>query len=188
MEPLDSGASRLRLRTPPGVAARGTHVNVRRPARTTVALATAAMALGLSSCSYDNPTDMVYDPAIGVNDQSSDVFVLNAVIVKGSDTSTDGTLVTTLVNKAAEDDQLAGVEVGGEDQGAGVSGGTSTVELPADESVVLDSDSDLSVSGEPVQDGAFITLTYTFANAEAVTMEVPVVVQGEGYYEDVETP
>ena len=83
---------------------------------------------------------------------------------------------------------LAGVEVGGEDQGASVSGGTSTIELPADESVVLDSDSDLSVSGEPVQDGAFITLTYTFANAEAVTMEVPVVVQGEGYYEDVETP
>lgn len=163
-------------------------MNLRRPARTTVALATAAMALGLSSCSMDSPTDMVYDPAIGVNDQSSDVFVLNAVIVKGSDTSTEGTLVTTLVNKAAEDDQLAGVEVGGEDQGASVSGGISTVELPAGESVVLDSDSSLSVSGEPIQDGAFITLTYTFANAEAVTTEVPVVVQGEGYYEDVETP
>ena len=163
-------------------------MNLRRPARTTVALATAAMALGLSSCSYDYPTDMVYDPAIGVNDQSSDVFVLNAVIVKGSDTSTEGTLVTTLVNKAAEDDQLAGVEVGAEDQGVSVSSAAGSIELPSDESVILDSDSDLTASGEGVEDGAFITLTYTFANAETVTIDVPVVVQGEGYYEDVETP
>lgn len=163
-------------------------MNVRRPARTTVALATAAMALALSSCSLDSPTDMVYDPAIGVNDQSSSVFVLNTVVVKGSDTSTGGTLVTTLVNKAADDDQLTGVEVGAEDQGVEVSGSTSVIELPVGEPVVLDSDSALSVSGEPVQDGAFLTLTFTFANAEAVTMDVPVVVQGEGYYEDVETP
>ena len=44
------------------------------------------------------------------------------------------------------------------------------------------------MSGEGVEDGAFITLTYTFANAETVTVDVPVVVQDEGYYEDVETP
>lgn len=163
-------------------------MNLRRPARTTVALATAAMALGLSACSLDNPTDMVYNPAIGVNDQSTDVFVLNAVIVKGSDTSTEGTLVTTLVNKAAEDDQLTGVQVGPDDQGVTVSATGSSVELPSGESVVLDSDSALTASGEGVEDGAFITLTYTFANAEAVTLDVPVVTQDEGYYEDVETP
>lgn len=163
-------------------------MNLRRPARTTVALATAAMALGLSSCSFDNPTDMVYNPAIGVNDQSSDVFVLNAVIVKGSDTSSEGSLVTTLVNKAAEDDRLAGVEVGPEDQGVSVSASsTSSIELPSNESVVLD-DSSVTASGEGVADGAFITLTYSFDNAEAVTIDVPVVIQGEGYYEDVETP
>lgn len=163
-------------------------MNLRRPARTTVAVATAAVALGLSSCSLDSPTDMVYNPAIGVNDQSTDVFVLNAVIVKGTDASTEGTLVTTLVNKAAEDDLLAGIEVGPEDQGVSVSSAGSTIDLPSNEPVVLDSDSELTASGEGVQDGAFITLTYTFANAEAVTVDVPVAVQGEGYYEDVETP
>lgn len=164
-------------------------MNLRRPARTTVALATAAMALGLSSCSFDSPTDMVYNPAIGVNDQSTDVFVLNAVVVKGSDFSSEGTLVTTLVNKAAEDDELTGVAVGAEDQGVSVtSGGSTGLTLPSNESVVLDSDSDLVASGEGVEDGAFLTLTFTFANAEAVTVDVPVVVQDEGYYEDVETP
>lgn len=163
-------------------------MNLRRPARTTVALATAAMALGLSSCSFDSPTDMVYNPAIGVNDQSSEVFVLNVVIVKGSETSSEGTLVTTLVNKAAEDDELTGVEVGPEDEGVRVTGSGSTIELPVGESVVLDSDSALSVSGEGLEDGAFITVSYTFANAETVTVDAPVVVQDEGYYEDVETP
>lgn len=162
-------------------------MNLRRPARTTVALATAAMALGLSSCSYDNPTDMVYNPGIGVNDQSSSVDVLNAVIVKGSDTSTGGVLVTTLVNNEEQsDDRLAGVEVGPEDQGVDTSFGSS-VDIPGGELVDI-TDEGIEVSGEGVADGAFITLTYSFANAESVTVQVPVVVQGEGYYEDVETP
>lgn len=162
-------------------------MNLRRPARTTVALATAAMALGLSSCSYDNPTDMVYNPAIGVHDQSSTVDVLNAVIVKGSDTATGGALVTTLVNNDEQnDDRLTGVEVGPADQGVGVTLGSS-ITIPGGELVEL-SEEGVEVSGEGVEDGAFITLTYTFANAETVTVDVPVVVQDEGYYEDVETP
>lgn len=162
-------------------------MNVRRPARTTVALATAAMALGLSSCSYDNPTDMVYNPAIGVHDQSSTVDVLNAVVVKGSDSATSGALVTTLVNNDEQnDDRLTGLEVGAEDQGVSADL-SSSIDVPSGDHVLLEEEG-VEVSGEPVQDGAFITLTYTFANAEAVTLDVPVVVQGEGYYEDVETP
>ncbi len=162
-------------------------MNVRRPARTTVALATAAMALGLSSCSYDNPTDMVYNPAIGVHDQSSTVDVLNALVVKGSDSATSGVLVTTLVNNDEQnDDRLTGLEVGAEDQGVSADL-TSSIDVPSGDHVLLEEEG-VEVSGEPVQDGAFITLTYTFANAEAVTVDVPVVIQGEGYYEDVETP
>lgn len=162
-------------------------MNVRRPARTTVALATAAMALGLSSCSYDNPTDMVYNPAIGVNEQSSTVDVLNALVVKGSDTSTGGVLVTTLVNNDEQnDDRLTGLEVGPADQGVQATL-PGSIEIAGGELVRLEEEG-VEVSGEGVEDGAFITLTYTFANAEAVTVDVPVVTQGEGYYEDVETP
>ena len=162
-------------------------MNLRRPARTTVALATAAMALGLSSCSYDNPTDMVYNPPVGVNEQGSAVDVLNALVVKSSDAAGSGTLVTTLVNNDdQEDDRLTGVEVGPADQGVGVALGSS-ITIPGGELVEL-SEEGVEVSGEGVEDGAFITLTYTFANAETVTVDVPVVVQDEGYYEDVETP
>jgi hypothetical protein len=162
-------------------------VNVRRPARTTVALATAAMALGLSSCSYDNPTDMVYNPAIGVHDQSSTVDVLNALVVKGSDTSTAGVLVTTLVNNDEQnDDRLTGLEVGPADQGVQATL-PGSIEIAGGELVRLEEEG-VEVSGEGVEDGAFITLTYTFAGAEAVTVDVPVVTQDEGYYGDVETP
>lgn len=162
-------------------------MNVRRPARTTVALATAAMALGLSSCSYDNPTDMVYNPAIGVNEQSSTVDVLNALVVKGSDTSTGGVLVTTLVNNDEQnDDRLTGLEVGPADQGVQATL-PGSIEIAGGELVRLEEEG-VEVSGEGVEDGAFITLTYTFASAETVTVDVPVVVQDEGYYEDVETP
>ena len=96
--------------------------------------------------------------------------------------------MTTLVNNDEEsDDQLTGLEVGPEDQGVEVSLG-SGVTVPAGDFVNLAEEDIIEVAGEPVQDGVFITLTYTFANAEAVTIDVPVVVQGEGYYEDVETP
>ena len=84
-------------------------------------------------------------------------------------------------------DQLTGLEVGPEDQGVEVSLG-SGVTVPAGDFVNLAEEDIIEVAGEPVQDGVFITLTYTFANAEAVTVEVPVVIQGEGYFEDVETP
>lgn len=163
-------------------------MNLRRPARTTVALATAAMALGLSSCSYDNPTDMVYNPPIGVVEQGSQVDVLNALVVKSSDTAGSGTLVTTLVNNNDRvDDRLIGVQVGAEDQGVEVSSAGS-VTVPAGGFVNLAEGEIIEVAGEPVQDGVFITLTYTFANAEAVTLQAPVVLQGVGYFEDVETP
>lgn len=162
-------------------------MKLRRPARTTVALATAAMALGLSSCSFDSPTDMVYNPAIGVHDQDSMVDVLNAVIVKGSDTATDGALVTTLVNNDEQaDDRLVSIEVGAEDEGVEVPLDGS-IEIPGGELVEL-SEEGVEVSGEGVEDGAFVTLTFAFENAEAVTVDVPVVVQDEGYYDEVDAP
>ena len=57
-------------------------MNVRRSiVRAPVALTATALALTLSSCGFEQPTDMVYNPAVGVNDQSGSVDVLNAVIV-----------------------------------------------------------------------------------------------------------
>jgi hypothetical protein len=158
-------------------------VNVRRSiAKATVVTAAAALSLGLTSCGFDQPTDQVYNPAVGVNDQDSDVDVLNAVIVSGSEGS--GTLVASLVNNDQEnDDELAGISAGGGDQ--------ATVTPPAETSIEAGSllslldEGGAKIEGDAVRAGAFVTLTFSFARAESVTVDVPVVEHGEGPYADV---
>ena len=159
----------------------------RRTARATVVLATAALALGLSSCNYDNPTDMVYNPAVGVNAQSGSVDALNVLVVKRESTSDGGTLVATLVNNDQQvDDRLTGVTTGGDDQGVQVSL-PGSIDVPAGDFVNLADGDIIEVTGETVQDGAFVTMTFTFANAESITVDAPVVIQDEGYFQDVPT-
>ncbi len=160
-------------------------MNVRRSiAKATVVIAAAALSLGLSSCGrgFDNPTDQVYNPAVGVNDQDSDVDVLNAVIVSGSDGS--GTLVATLVNNDQEnDDTLTGISAGGDDQ-ADVTPPSET-SIDAGSLLSLADEGGAQVEGESVKAGSFVTLTFSFERAEAVTLDVPVVEHGEGAYADV---
>jgi hypothetical protein len=160
-------------------------VNVRRSiAKATVVIAAAALSLGLSSCGrgFDNPTDQVYNPAVGVNDQDSDVDVLNAVIVSGSDGS--GTLVATLVNNDQEnDDTLTGISAGGDDQ-ADVTPPSET-SIDAGSLLSLADEGGAKVEGESVKAGSFVTLTFSFERAESVTLDVPVVEHGEGAYADV---
>lgn len=144
----------------------------------------AALSLGLSSCGrgFDSPTDQIYNPAVGVNDQDSDVDVLNAVIVSGSDGS--GTLVATLVNNDLEnDDALTGISAGGEDQADVTPPAETAVE--AGSLLSLLDEGGAQVEGESVTAGSFVTLTFTFERAESVTLDVPVVEHGEGPYADV---
>jgi hypothetical protein len=160
-------------------------VNVRRSiAKATVVIATAALSLGLSSCGrgFDQPTDQVYNPAVGVNNQDSDVDVLNAVIVSGSDGS--GTLVASLVNNDQEnDDTLTGISAGGDDQ-ADVTPPSET-SIDAGSLLSLADEGGAQVEGESVKAGSFVTLTFSFERAESVTLDVPVVEHGEGPYADV---
>lgn len=160
----------------------------RRTARASALLASGVLAIGLSSCGFDNPTDRVYNPPIGVNELSDDVDVLNALIVKRESTSDAGTLVATLVNNDRRTgDRLTGIEPGGDDEGAQVSL-PGSIDIPAGDFVNLAEGDIVEVSGETVQDGNFVTMTFRFARGEALTLDVPVLVQGEGYFEDVPVP
>lgn len=160
-------------------------MNVRRSiAKATVVIAAAALPLALSSCGrgFDNPTDQVYNPAVGVSDQDSDVDVLNAVIVSGSDGS--GTLVATLVNNDQEnDDKLTGISGGGDDQAQVTPPGETAIKAGSLLSLV--DEGGAKVVGDSVKAGAFVTLTFSFERAETVTLDVPVVEHGEGPYADV---
>ena len=160
-------------------------MNVRRSIAKATAVATVSvLALGLSSCGFDQPTDMVYNPAVGVNDQSGSIDVLNAVIVSGAEGS--GTLVASFANNDQEQgDSLTQITPGGDDQAQVTLPGSTDIDAAA--LLNLLDEGGAKVEGESVTSGAFVTLTFVFERSESVTLDVPVVEQGEGPFADVPT-
>ncbi len=89
-----------------------------------VAIAALLLAPALTACGFNEQTDQVYQPAVGVNDRSASVYVLNAVVVSGVDGS--GTFAGTLVNTdTTADDTLDSVS------GSGITDSPGTVDVPA---------------------------------------------------------
>lgn len=169
-----------------------------QPSSRTVRLVSAgALALAvstISACSIAMPTDKVYTQAAGANDRSSRVDVLNAVIV--STESGSGTLVTSLVNN--EDDRVENGQITAvADQLTGVAGvgdfasiraaAFEPVEIPSNDIVVLADGEGIELSGAAIKQGRFIQLELTFANAEPVRIEVPVVTNS-GAFEGQDGP
>ncbi|MBD8868369.1 hypothetical protein [Nocardioides donggukensis] len=125
-------------------------------------------------------TDQVYTPGVGTNDRDSSVDVLGAVIVATEDG--EGTFVTTLVNnETAEFVDGEFTDAGDRLLSVSAPGGGLTLEL--ERPVPIDSaglaklaDGDgIPVEGEAVVLGSFVELELTFANADPVRIEVPVV-------------
>lgn len=160
------------------------HVNV--TLRRSIATAAAVLLVpGLAACGFDRPTDRVYNPGVGVNDRSGSVDVLHALVVSGDDGS--GTLVAGLVNNDLEKaDALTGVQGAGEDRAVSVTL-DGDVEIPARGSVQLVDETEVSVEGEGVAPGNFVTLTFSFDRGANVTLDVPVV-DRRGDYADVPVP
>jgi hypothetical protein len=160
-------------------------VKVRRIFRRPAATAAALLAVPLlASCGFDAPTTAVYNPPVGVMDQSGAVDVLNVVVV--SPTDGEGTLVAGLANNdPLEADELTDVQAAGSSSTVEVlvSGPT---EIPAGGLLDLSDEGGVTVSGEPIVPGNFVGLTFTFENAAAITVEAPVVeFTDEGPYRHV---
>lgn len=152
--------------------------------KTTVRRRIAAAALMMAvpaatACSqgFDAQTDQQYQPVNGVTAHLESVDLLTAAVVAGDDQR--GTLVATLV--ADEDTNLTGVT------GEGVTVSGLPVEVPADTPVNLAADGGVVVAGAELEPGAYVALTFTFANGDTTELTVPVVEQS-GDYEDVPLP
>jgi hypothetical protein len=152
--------------------------------RSVAAAAVLLTAPALTACGFEMPTERVYTPGVGVNERSGAVDVLHALIVSGAEGS--GTVIAGLNNSAREDDRLTGVSGSGEESGARVSA-DGPVDLPAGRLVQLADEASISIEGENINAGQFVTLTFTFANAEAVTVEVPVV-KRTGEFAEIPVP
>ena len=160
--------------------------NVNVTLRRSIAVAALVLAPMLSSCGFDQPTDRVYNPGVGVNDRSGTVDVLHALVVSGQDGT--GTLVAGLVNNDEQrGDSLTGVAGSGEDSGV-----TATIPAPIDIKPagavqLADEKTPIAVKGKAITSGSFVTLTFTFSHGESVTLDVPVVAH-RGDFADVPLP
>lgn len=156
--------------------------------RTSRLLSAGALVLAasaLSSCSTEEGTDAIYTPAQGVNDRTSRVDVLNAMIVSSHENS--GTFITTLVNNEVKDpggkdqrsDRLVGLTVDGKPVQL-----KAPVKVAAAGKAVLAAGIPGAVPGIKVSGdfaaGDFVEVVLTFATADPVTIEVPVLANTEG--------
>jgi len=134
-----------------------------------------APALAGCSTNFKAPTDQIYIPGRGVNDRTSEVNVLNALVVSGEDGS--GRVVTTLVNvNPDEADDLTAVTVAGSE--AAITGDTEIAPLQFNNLV---DDTEVIAEAEGIHAGDFIEITFTFENAAPVTVDAPVVPPGSEY-------
>ena len=160
-------------------------MNVRR----SIAAAAVLLAVpALSACgvSFGAQTDQVYNPTVGVDDQSGQVDVLNALIVSGSNGS--GTVVASLANNDQQTaDTLKGVSGAGKDASLTVKVGGDTT-IPAGGLLNLATQGNITARGQRIVPGNFVEITFSFDRAEAITVAVPVVSHSNPDYASVKVP
>ena len=150
--------------------------------RTSRAFLLAAVCWLLASCAagFNAQTQQQYQAGEGISDRSTDIYVLNALVV--ADDQGNGTLVGTLINQRGEADELQKVSVIGADgKPIKTTKLASPVPLGYQESLQLQSDGLVRLTGDGVQAGDFITVTFTFGNAAPIEIEVPIVPTGRMY-------
>jgi len=153
---------------------------VKSPTQRRVAIAALLLAPTLAACGFNEQTDQVYQPAVGVNDRSGNVDILNALVV--SDTDGSGTFAGTLVNKdQTHADRLQSVS------GPGITAPDRGVDIPAAGSALLAKSGSLTIEGDSVKPGRFVELTFVFESGQSTTLKVPVV-EATGDYTGVPLP
>ncbi len=153
-------------------------VNVRRR----LALASLPLAVtALTSCAvnFGAQTDQPYNPSTGVDDRSGEVDVLNALVVSGGAGS--GAVIATLVNNdQVHADALRRVAGAGADASVKVTPGGATA-IPHGGLLNLAKSGRITVTGSQVVPGGVVTLTFSFARAQAITVDAPVVANSSEY-------
>lgn len=143
----------------------------------------AALLLLSSGCgsNFNAQSQQQYQPAVGVSDRTSGVYAINTLVVTND--NGDGTVVSALINQAKHDDTLAKVTAV-DNLGAALKVAplpASGLSLPAGQAVQLADSGAVRLSGSSPKAGTFITLTFTFAQAAPVAVQVPVVINSSTY-------
>jgi hypothetical protein len=160
-------------------------VDVRR----SIAVAAALLAAPVTaSCgvNFGAQTDQPYNPAVGVDDRSGSVDVLNALVV--SRTPGSGTVVATLVNNDQQrNDTLRTIAGAGRDSSVTVKI-TGNKTIPAGGLLNLAKTGQAAAQGKQISPGKFVSLTFSFDRGQAVTVDAPVVSSNNPDYANIRTP
>lgn len=132
-----------------------------------VALVLAAPAAAGCTNGFGAQTDQAYQPAIGVNDNTDTIDILNAAVVSGS--PGEGTFSVSLVNRGDKDNELVSVT------GSDVTAQFAPIALPSNQLVNLSDKGQISVSGPKVAPGNYVELELTFRSGASEKVNVPVV-------------
>ena len=150
-------------------------------ARRWLALVCATTALaGAGACgsNFNAQTQQQYQAAEGISDREGDVYAINTLVVTVGEGN--GTVVAALINQAATEDTLQSVTAADGDKPMRVlplpEGG---IVLPSSRLVQLASDAAVRIRSDTLRAGYFVTLTFTFANAAPLELDVPVVTADE---------
>lgn len=146
---------------------------MKSPIQRRVAIASLLLAPVLGACGFSAQTDQVYQAAVGVDERSSDVDVLNAVIVTNG--TGQGTFAGTLVNNTGTADALENVTAEGATLVPGGEIAVPAYGLVNLSELLENGKIALTLDGDAVAAGGYVTLTFTFTNAEPVTVITPVV-------------
>lgn len=168
-------------------------------ARRAAALVGSALLVltGCGQTGFSAQTNANYDPGVGSNEALGDIPVLAALVVDNGNSS--GTLSATLTRRIAEEVTLTGVtatsleDAQTQAQPLDVSLG-SELEIPSNmsaEPLVLTDEEPIVVSGEEVEAGVFVNVTFEFSNGHSVSLDAPVVsrpAEGDLYADVSEGP
>lgn len=154
-----------------------------RRCRMVQALVSAVLLGTVMGCGagFDAQTNQPYQPAAGVTVRTSDVYAVNTLVV--TDGEGNGTVVTSLINQAAEPDKL--VALTAKDSNGGTvevsplpEGG---IELSPQQALQTATDGAFRVSADTLHAGGLVTLAFEFESASRVEVEVPVVTASTEY-------
>jgi hypothetical protein len=163
-------------------------MTARRHRLAAAAVVTPLAAVVMSGCgvNFNAQTDQPYNPAAGVDDRSGSVYVLNALIVSGTNGS--GTVVASLVNTdEKQDDTLRGVAGAGADSSAQIKPGGETT-IPAGGLLNLATKGQIEITESRVVPGKLVELRFTFDRGQAVTVRAPVVSAEDPAYGGIAVP
>lgn len=166
------------------------HVRAVGARRATAGLAASVLATAvLSGCGTGRDVQpiQIYNAPEGQDIREGLTDVLGTVVVV--DDSGNGTVVAGMIGPTDTDDALVGVEAtasDGQPLEAAITGGE--VPVPAGQLAKLPGETAVTVTGEGLEPGTLVDMTFSFEVGGPVSGEVPIVTRDDETYADVPLP